>query len=254
MDSKKILKYWEETGKKGKTTMPDFNFKEVEIEAISKTIEAYVKYINKNPIVADVGCGKGESTEVFSQIVGEGNICGMDYSTEMIKQAKNNYPKIQFYTSDITTFNFSKMFDIVITERCLINLPNWKEKQKALMHIYNMLKPNGIFIMMECSKQGLDKLNQLRLLFGLKEDKVVEFNEFFDEIQFANFITKYFDIISIKRFGIYNLISKVVHPALVSPKEPEYKHRINKIAASLYGEVPEIDVGQNIMYVLRVKK
>ncbi len=105
-------------------------------------------------------------------------ILGVDISPEMIEGA--NYLKsisrdeikgqINFKLANIldTTFE-NNYFDIVISERCLLNLPSKESQFQMIKRIWEILKPDGIYVMVEGSYDGLIRLNEIRKLFGLKE-------------------------------------------------------------------------------------
>ena len=50
-------------------------------------------------------------------------------------------------------------FDLVISQRCLINLSGWEEQQIALAEIARILNPGGRFIMQEGTLQSREALN-----------------------------------------------------------------------------------------------
>lgn len=252
-----VKHYYNELASKYKSTLPDFNFREIEIESISK-------YIKQSDNVCDVGCGDGFSTNRFEKI--SKDITGIDYSHNMIKNARRSYPHITFTMHDIleplnsltTDENvlIHPSFDVVITERCIINIECWDKQKIAIKNIYDILEDGGVFIMMECFKDGLDVVNKARLLLNIKEDKIVDRNCFFDKDVFEKWIQKYFVIEKVQYFGLYHIISRIVHPALIYPQEPKYDSPINYIACKLSNIFPNVGdgIGHNAMYVLRKKK
>jgi SAM-dependent methyltransferase len=152
----------------------------------------------------------------------------------MINRALKNYgsiPNIEFQVRDVCDLQFtSQSFDVAISQRCLINLESWEKQQRALEQIAQVVKPDGCFFMQEGTRQGRERLNCVRELFGLKRMPEVPFNLDFDEELLWPFISKYFTTIEVRRFGLFDLISRVVHPLLVYPEEPKYDAEINAIA------------------------
>jgi hypothetical protein len=59
----------------------------------------------------------------------------------------------------------------------------------------------------------------------------VAFNLDFDEDKLWPFVRRFFDIAKVRRLGLYDLISRVVHPLLIGPQEPQYDAPINQVAA-----------------------
>lgn len=195
-------------------------------------IEVLLQYLPRGQRILDVGCGTGFSTAVFARYAA--HIVGIDYSAAMIERAKRQYghlPNVQFELQDVLDLGFPPgSFDVAISQRCLINLPTWEAQQKAIIHITNVLRAGGCFLLQEGSQQGRERLNQGREVFGLGRMPIVPYNLDFDEEKLWPFVRQYFQIVDVRRFGIYDLISRVVHPLLVAPSEPQYDARINEIA------------------------
>ena len=61
------------------------------------------------------------------------------------------------------------MFDIVFTQRCLINLISWKSQKTALNQIHRLLKKDGFLVLLEAFDDGLKELNQARHIIGLEK-------------------------------------------------------------------------------------
>jgi SAM-dependent methyltransferase len=210
---------------KGQVTHPDQNQRILEIEVL-------LSYLPRGMRILDVGCGNGFSTGVFAEYASY--ILGIDSSTAMIQRAKNEFgqlPNVEFQVQDVVKLEgLAKSFDVVISQRCLINLTTWGAQQKAITNIAKVLKPGGYFFLQEGTQQGREQLNQVREFFGLGQMPKVKYNLDLDEQKLWPFIRRYFDIIEIRRFGLYDLISRVVHPILVSPSEPQYDAKINEVA------------------------
>ena len=76
--------------------------------------------------------------------------------------------------------------------------------------------------MIEGSKDGLKKLNILRESIGLtqiidKDKDNLSSRKFYDK-QIEDFITELFEIISIKTFDLYYIISRIIYPDFVKPQ------------------------------------
>jgi len=95
--------------------------------------------------------------------------------------------------------------------------------------------------MQEGSRQGREGLNKLREQLGLPRMPAVSFNNDFDEEKLWPGINEYFDIVEIRRFGLYDLISRVLHPLLIQPAEPQYLAEINRIAGKIAGTLRGAD-------------
>ncbi len=97
----------------------------------------------KNKSVLCIGCGTGEECGYIKSL-GVKRIVGIDISKELIKNAKKNYPEIEFYVMNIEKINFQKSsFDFVYSSLVLHYLKDWT---KALKNIHRVLKKNGTFL------------------------------------------------------------------------------------------------------------
>jgi SAM-dependent methyltransferase len=207
-------------------TMADRNQRLLEIE------EA-LRYIPPGQVILDVGCGNGYSTAIFAAQAER--ILAIDYSEAMIARAKREYgliPNITFEVQDILSPlpYVEKTFDVAVAQRCLINLATWENQQKAIEHIARVIKPGGYFVMQEGTRQGREGLNRLREKMGLPRMPDVEFNSDLDETRLWPFVERHFEIVEIRRYGLYDLIARVVHPLLVAPAQPDYEAKINDVA------------------------
>ena len=101
-------------------------------------------------------------------------------------------------------------FDIVYTERCLINLLNWEDQQKALQEIGRILKKGGFYFMVESFTDGFDNLNKARGELGLDNIPVAHHNLYFNKQSFREFIGPVFTIADPSSLG------NADHPKLAS--------------------------------------
>lgn len=231
-------------------TMADRNQRTLEIE------EA-LRYIPPGQLILDVGCGNGYSTAIFAKQAE--HILAIDYSEAMIARAKREYgsiPNITFEVRDITSPlpYGEKHFGVAVAQRCLINLATWENQQKAIENIARVIRPGGYFVMQEGTRQGREGLNQLRVKMGLPRMPDVEFNYDLDETVLWPFIERTFDIVEIRRYGLYDLIARVVHPLLVAPAQPDYEAKINDVARRVAATTDAAgDVSRWFTALLRVR-
>lgn len=217
-------------------TLPDSNQRNLEIETV-------LKYLPRGQYVLDVGCGNGYSTSIFAPYGKQ--IVGIDYSESMIARAKQEYGQlanVKFEVKDLLQLDFPPdTFDVAIAQRCLINLPTWEKQQQAIKNVARVLKPGGVFILQEGTQQGREQLNQTREFLGLPRMPPVAYNLDFDEKLLWPFVRNYFDLVEVKRFGLYDLIARIVHPLLIQPEEPRYDAKINQIAAQISAKLEGAD-------------
>lgn len=91
--------------------------------------------------ILDLGCGTGHLTE---KIAASGaNVVGLDRSAEMIQQAKEKYPTLDFRVMDAREISFTELFDAVFSNATL----HWiNEPEKVIGGIARVLRPGGRFV------------------------------------------------------------------------------------------------------------
>lgn len=91
--------------------------------------------------ILDLGCGTGDlANKLFELGV---KVIGVDLSENMISQAKEKFPNIEFKVQNATTMEYKDEFDAVFSNATL----HWvREPKKALECIYSSLKTNGRFV------------------------------------------------------------------------------------------------------------
>ncbi len=238
-------------------TSPDFNLREVEIDYLSRWMKDGVH-------ILDVGCGNGYSTLCHATMFAS-QFVGVDFVPEMINEAKilskDFQPKgeIDFRVGDVTRLEFpDASFDIVVSERCLLNLPTKDDQWVAIREVARVLRPAGLYLMLEGTMQGLRRLNEVRASFDLDpipeaDPKYNWFSNKFDEDEMIPIALRSFSKLEqIQRFGMYYFISRVINPLLVKPDQPRYDAPINTIARQICGQFPNFeDIGHVALFVFR---
>ena len=262
---KKVLEFWNEQAQKFKdsqlATAPDTYYRELEIRSI-------LAYLKDGVSVLDVGCGNGYSTFEFARQLPRAKFTGVDYSAAMVayarkalaKQGEKVRARMSFSEANALSLSSApelqgRKFDLIVSERCLINLGNWKEQQQALFEMKKLLKKGGRIILTENTQEGLARLNTLRKQFGLQVIKVRWHNYYMPEKKLIEFAKKHFRLEEIENCGnLYYILSRVVYAKLVAleGKEPDYLHPINKMASEL-PTLGTYSYSPNFIFVLRNK-
>ena len=261
------LQFWNEQAKEHGSsdlaTAPDHYYRELEIEKIRRVIEAH-----KPKTVLDVGCGNGYSTIQFAKEFPDTYFVGVDFSDEMIAEAEKAYPptlstNYRWVKGDVLSLSRDPdlegdKFEMVISTRCLINLDNWAEQKLGILEMRKMLVDGGHLVLVENTKDGLEKLNAIRASISLPEIKERWHNSYIPEQELATFLTgtqgHLFNLVYTENIGnMYYLASRVIYAKLAQDagEEPSYDHPINKIASQLPTLGEHYACSPNFMFILQ---
>ncbi len=206
-------------------------------EAIEELMEGYLW---PSARLLDVGCGDGLSSIRFSKKVD--HVHGVDYIENFVKMAERNAEEesvenISFSQGDATDLSDISEnvnpFDIAVSIRCLINLPEWEMQCMAIKEIASCMKTGGLYMCSEGWEEGWESLNELRVRCGIDPVTIVPYNRLIKRIDFETEAKKYFDIVNYQSLGFYLFMSRVLQPYIVKPNPPEHTHEINRIGMEL---------------------
>jgi ubiquinone/menaquinone biosynthesis C-methylase UbiE len=251
-----VRKFWDDQAQTFKesdlATAPDHHYRTMEIERI-------LGHLRDGQRILDVGCGNGYSTIRFAERLPGSTFVGVDYSAPMIDYANEALKKsgvggrIRFMEGDVLDLsNVAGEFDAVVSERCIINLRDWTQQQRAILNMAAKLKPAGRLILTENTQEGLASLNALRAEFGLHPIAVRWHNFYLPQTELEEWLPRHFLVEAVENIGnLYYILSRVLYARLAKNEgqEPDYDHPINAIASKL----PSLDrynYSPNFVYVL----
>jgi trans-aconitate 2-methyltransferase len=88
----------------------------------------------------DLGCGPGNSTEVLAERYPDAQVTGLDSSDNMLVDARQRLPGLNFELADIANWNPDQTFDVILANASLQWLPNHTELYPRLV---SKLTPGG---------------------------------------------------------------------------------------------------------------
>lgn len=271
MDTNDIKLHWDTLAKKHgldlKSTTKTPTIKRLEINAIARVIDKYFKHA-PGKAVLEVGCGNGHNLFGLAKLFPSFNFVGLDYSSDMIASAKiliNELPDIDLSFDEGDVLSLSKRsdltenFDLVLTDRLIINLPNWELQKQSLHQLRSCLKKGGYLVVVENFVNAYANQNKMRQLIGLPPRVPDEYNKFIAEDDFENFVTSSLglELCYIDNFGsLHDLLLYVLLPHLANG-EVLYDHPLMKSVTDLLEKLPEElrvglgNFGQNKLYAFQ---
>jgi len=224
-NQEQILEYW---NRNDVESMYDKHLLNAEIELIKARIPPNAK-------VLDAGCGEGEGTFIYSTIPGV-EVHAVDFSETRLRKAaerlsgRNNVilKRVNF----LEQYCLDKDFDVIVSQRFLINLRQWRLQKKVLLDLMQMLKAgSGKLIMLEGSKQGVESLNQVRSAWGLDPIPIKWHNLFFDDDRLVEFMYNHgYKSVEQDGLGTYFFLTRGVRPNL--DRELNWDCEFNQVAAT----------------------
>lgn len=109
--------------------------------------------------VLEIGCARGHSTKLVLDFLKASSVVAIDLDPDSIEKAKKNLSKyssdrVQFHVGDIANLQFpDESFDAVIDFAALHHVPDW---QSGILEIKRILKPGGLFLFEEVTRQWLN--------------------------------------------------------------------------------------------------
>jgi len=210
----KIRKFWNERadsfGEKWNATLGEKYLRLLEINTIIKLLKIFTPQT-----VLDVGCGNGYSTKKYALSFPNVKFIGVDFSDKMIQKAnEKKISNCKFFIADVTEPESipDHDFDIILTQRCIQNLENYESQYLAIKHLIKKKKTDGLLLLMECSKDGVEQLNRIRKKFlkAPKENIEPWHNNFLRD----QLLIKDFNANIIYFSSTYMFLTKVIHPKL----------------------------------------
>lgn len=235
----KIKNYWNYRSNLGKNAGSG--------DLIAKMLEmrAMFAYLKDGIRIAEFGCGNGITAIEIAKNFNVELTC-FDFSPDMIAAAQSSAKEagvensIKFQVADVREHPvINETFDIVITERMIINLSDWDEQSRAIEYLTGLLSPGGRYLMCENSLQGLSGINSLRVAAQLQAISPPWHNVYLDDDKVALLRPSNSHLETIVPYSsTYYFLSRVINAWLAAQegKDPSYDAPVNQLALLLPSE------------------
>jgi SAM-dependent methyltransferase len=247
-------------------TTKTWTAKSLELDALTRRL---TEAVGDDPgRVLEIGCGNGVNCVTLAKYFRRVAFDGVDFVPEMVKAAKENADasgagdRLRFFVGDATALDevdgLANDYDVVFTDRCLINLQTPELQKQGISAVAAKVRPGGHMLMIENSAATHGLQNHYRTLLGLPPRPPASFNLFFDESEILPHIEATgLELVDVEDFiSLHDLLLYVLVPA-VNGGEVDYGHPIVEAATELTravnAETPGAfgSSGQNRLYWCR---
>lgn len=246
LNLEEIRSHWKDwAGKYGKelrATTKTSTLKTIEVDALARAIRSIEIEKGSELTILEMGCGNGQNCLSLSRLFPQASFTGVDFISEMVDAANSlkkdngvSDAQLTFREGNVLNLDFPQSsFDIIFTDRCLINLNTDSLQQQAIKSLSDSLKDGGYLLMIENSQQTYDDQNKARELVGLAPRTPAEFNHFFNEDTLLPYIASIgLDLRDVEDFiSIHDLVLYVLVPML-NGGVVDYEHPIVEAATKL---------------------
>lgn len=187
----------------------DVTQRELETEFVLSQLKPSIR-------ILEIGCGNGFLTNILRDRVGF--VDAFDYAENMVDEGRRLYGEKnnRFFHDNVLKPSLVKpQYDAVVCVRVLINLRDLNEQKVAVSNIANMLRPGGIFVMVEGFLDGFSALNELREKCGLERLRPAPINFYSPLADLMQHTQEFFTQGAEFHSGSFDFLTRVVYPALV---------------------------------------
>jgi len=201
-----VRSYWEDPST---VSIIDQNLHELEIEKVSQ-------YLRSEDHLLDIGCGNAEATIQYAKKVR--SCLAIERSDHLLHKAQQVVAESEINNITIQQGDVLEMvdsvgqYDVIVTQRVLINLASWEDQKLAIHNIHRTLKPGGRYIMVENTNDAFSALNDLRIQAELDPIAQHWHNHFFDYDELMAFMKGKFQLVEFHDFSFYYFLTRIYVP------------------------------------------
>jgi SAM-dependent methyltransferase len=211
----------EKYGLAAESTIDDLTIREVEVDSILRFVEHVTS--GGSGRLLEAGCGNGHVLQILRDRFPGLDLWGCDYSPEMIALARErSIDRCDVQRQDVRSLGYETgTFDVVVTERCLINLLDVKDQAEAIRELGRVVRPGGHAVLVEAFTDGADNLNRARSELGMPPISAPFHNLWFDKDRFKEAVEPFFDLVDASGdlppsnvLSTHYFVSRVLYPAV----------------------------------------
>jgi SAM-dependent methyltransferase len=228
-----IREHWNERATLGATAgTQDLMLQQLEQRAILDAC----KDIPEPCVGLEIGCGTGDTARLLVRTYPRLDLLAVDNARGMLLEAsKAPFPaaRLRFRLFDALALPQGR-FDLIVTQRMLINLPTWELQKRTLDAIAERLAPGGRYVMCEHAQGGLDAINETRTQLGLPVIQAPWHNRYIRHQELAD--VRGMALIETRCFSAeYYFLSRIVNAKLAQDRgeTPRYDDPLNALAREL---------------------
>jgi ubiquinone/menaquinone biosynthesis C-methylase UbiE len=203
-DRSRIDQYWEHPDT---ISLLDENLRKLETDFALSQISA-------TDNMADFGCGDGESTVQYAT---KARSClALEHSNHLRAKAAERFAAAGLTNATLVKGDaldlsaYDGQFDLVVTQRVVINFMTWEEQKKVLQNVRGSLRPGGRYVMIENTFEGFEAMNEVRRAVGLPNVPIHDWHNYFLHYdQLMEFLEGKFAVEKTHTFNLYYLLTRV---------------------------------------------
>ncbi|MDF1642008.1 methyltransferase domain-containing protein [Thalassolituus oleivorans] len=229
MDLDQIEAHWTKWAKEFqqdiRATTKTRTIKYLEVDALYRAIKKTEFFSRGDAKVLEVGCGNGHNCFMLAKVLPRFSFTGVDFILDMVNSAleirnsSTDYSGMNFFQGNVLKLdeceNIADQYDIVFTDRCLINLNTHELQRSALDQLYEKVAPGGYLILIENVQSTYERQNIVRKSSGLEPRTPDSFNLFIDEESFLRHAKTLFSLLAVEDFAaLHDLVLYVLQPMM----------------------------------------
>jgi ubiquinone/menaquinone biosynthesis C-methylase UbiE len=235
LDRAEIDRYWDDKAVKLRTD-PSATMKDVILRSLE--IEAIYERMRPDDDLLDVGTGNAYGALQWARRCNR--VVATDFSARMIESAEeaiasSGLTNIRAERADVLDLSqYANQFSAVSCVRCLINLTTEQDQIQGLQQLLSTVRVGGRLFLIEGFTETFQQMNLSRETAGLTSIPLNWHNRLLSQNVLENALPKNFAIAETVDFGEYYFLSRIVHPLLVAPEEPEFDGELNVVASRIW--------------------